>query len=118
MEYRVDIQPVCSLRHENGNCLPVGGCCPAVSKEMCAALQGAYNAGSTDGIRWRIGFHAKKSKENPLSIDRLEDLVKRLNKYSYEHKFYSGITAEAADAITYLVDEIRRIKGDVDNEYD
>ena len=41
----------CPMRHENGNCLTVGGCCPAVNDEICCALQMAYEAGKRDAIK-------------------------------------------------------------------
>jgi hypothetical protein len=44
MDLRVD----CKMRHENGNCLPCGGFCTAVSNEICYALHNAYNRGFTD----------------------------------------------------------------------
>jgi hypothetical protein len=36
------------MRHENGNCMPVGGFCTAVSNEICQALHNAYNHGFVD----------------------------------------------------------------------
>ena len=62
MKYRVDIQPVCKLRHENGNCLPVGGCCPAVPKEICDALQGAYETGFHDCLLWKAQLELESVK--------------------------------------------------------
>ena len=38
----------CPMRHANGNCLPCGGFCTAVSNEMCKALHNAYDSGYTD----------------------------------------------------------------------
>ena len=37
--------PNCLLRHENGNCNPVGGFCTAVSIETCDAVHNAWNMG-------------------------------------------------------------------------
>ena len=39
----------CTMRHENGNCLPCGGFCTAVNNEICYALQQAYNKGYIAG---------------------------------------------------------------------
>lgn len=35
--------PNCLMRHENGNCNPVGGFCTAVSTEICDAVHKAWN---------------------------------------------------------------------------
>ena len=35
----------CSMRHENGNCLPCGGFCTAVNEEICKALHNAFQSG-------------------------------------------------------------------------
>ena len=41
----------CPLRHKgNGNCLPHGGYCAAVSNEICEALQNAYDQGWFDAM--------------------------------------------------------------------
>ena len=39
----------CRFRHENGNCLAVGGCCPAVTTPICEALEAAYQKGLAHG---------------------------------------------------------------------
>lgn len=44
----MDLRADCKMRHENGNCLPCGGFCTAVSNEICHALHNAYNHGFTD----------------------------------------------------------------------
>ena len=36
---------VCPLRHENGNCLCVGGFCTAVNDQVCRAVRSAYSKG-------------------------------------------------------------------------
>lgn len=33
------------MRFTNGNCSPIGGFCTSISKEICEALQNAYNTG-------------------------------------------------------------------------
>ena len=39
----------CRMRHKgNGNCLPQGGFCEAVSDPICEALHNAYYKGWTD----------------------------------------------------------------------
>lgn len=40
----------CPLRHDNGNCLPVGGFCAAVCDEVCNAVRKAYGDGYEDGF--------------------------------------------------------------------
>lgn len=42
----------CTMRHENGNCLPVGGFCLAVNNEICEALQHAYECGVCAQSQW------------------------------------------------------------------
>jgi hypothetical protein len=37
------------MRHENGNCLPVGGFCTAVNDASCEALQQAFEKGYRAG---------------------------------------------------------------------
>jgi hypothetical protein len=44
----MDLRTDCKMRHENGNCLPCGGFCTAVSNEICHALHNAYNHGFND----------------------------------------------------------------------
>lgn len=41
----------CPMRHENGNCLPIGGFCTAVNDIYCNICQSAYNHGLYDGAR-------------------------------------------------------------------
>ena len=43
-----ELRQDCKMRHENGNCLPCGGFCTAVSNEICSALHNAYNHGFCD----------------------------------------------------------------------
>ena len=40
----------CPMRSENGNCLPVGGFCTAVSDVFCKAVYHAYDHGFSDAI--------------------------------------------------------------------
>ena len=39
----------CLMRHENGNCLMIGGFCTAVSDTICTAVQQAYEKGYRSG---------------------------------------------------------------------
>lgn len=39
----------CKMRHENGNCSPAGGFCTA-NKNICEALQNAYEMGQRNAI--------------------------------------------------------------------
>ena len=39
----------CVMRHENGNCLPVGGFCTAVNDAICDAVHSAYDKGYVAG---------------------------------------------------------------------
>lgn len=43
------IREMCPMRHpDNGNCLPAGGFCTAISDSICAALHSAYDLGGFD----------------------------------------------------------------------
>ena len=46
---------LCKLRHENGNCLCVGGFCTAVNDEICNAVRSAYDKGLTERQEVRHG---------------------------------------------------------------
>ena len=39
----------CPMRHENGNCLPVGGFCTAVNDPICDGLHNAFDKGYVAG---------------------------------------------------------------------
>ena len=41
----------CPMRHENGNCLVVGGFCTSVKDLICEIVQHAYTNGYHDGIK-------------------------------------------------------------------
>ena len=47
----------CPFRHENGNCLCVGGFCTAVALEICKAVRSAYNKGVSDGVEQTKTFY-------------------------------------------------------------
>lgn len=42
----------CPMRHENGNCLPCGGFCTAVSDPICEALHNAFEHGKCWAKAW------------------------------------------------------------------
>lgn len=42
----------CPMRHENGNCMPLGGFCQGIhSPEICKAMHDAYNIGAKKAIQ-------------------------------------------------------------------
>lgn len=43
-----ELRKGCPMRHENGNCAPVGGFCTAVNDPICEGLHSAYDAGWHD----------------------------------------------------------------------
>lgn len=49
MCYIWDNKEDCPMRHENGNCLPMGGFCNALKNELCDAMKQAYEKGYRDG---------------------------------------------------------------------
>lgn len=51
----IDERKDCPMRHENGNCLPCGGFCLAVSDEICHALLYAYEHGYGDCVDYLWG---------------------------------------------------------------
>lgn len=40
----------CPIRHVNGNCLPIGGFCTAITDEICKGLRMAYEKGQYDSV--------------------------------------------------------------------
>ena len=56
----------CKMRHENGNCLPTGGFCTA-NKNICEALQNAYEIGQRNAIRkkgeWKLRKNESKHQD-------------------------------------------------------
>ena len=51
-EYREN----CPVRHDNGNCICVGGFCTAVPEEICKAVRSAYDDGFVKGARYAIQY--------------------------------------------------------------
>lgn len=40
----------CPMRHDNGNCLSIGGFCTSVNDSICEALHNSYKHGKFDAI--------------------------------------------------------------------
>lgn len=53
----------CPLRHQNGNCLAVGGFCTAVSDEICYGLLNAYDHGKNDALELLKGQNIPRCRE-------------------------------------------------------
>lgn len=54
----IDERKNCPMRHENGNCMSIGGFCLAVNDGICEGLRNAYKAGSLADKaenNWHIG---------------------------------------------------------------
>lgn len=68
----------CPLRHENGNCLCVGGFCTSVPKEICAAVRQAYDSGYSKGAV--DGAESAKTELQPLMAE-LEEFRKAKAEY-------------------------------------
>lgn len=64
----------CPMRHDNGNCLPCGGVCLAVSNEICRGLRNAYRDGANS---WMLKQEPTVSdgKWIPVSERRPQDFV-------------------------------------------
>lgn len=45
---KYDRKEPCPIRHENGNCICVGGFCTAVPDPVCEGVRNAYDCGWTD----------------------------------------------------------------------
>ena len=45
---KYDKKDPCPIRHENGNCVLVGGFCTAVPDHICEVVRNAYDCGWTD----------------------------------------------------------------------
>ena len=75
----------CPMRHENGNCLCMGGFCTAVSDEVCIAMRSAYLSGQNQAMRDSIAMikekfprwipvteRLPKEKISPMTMDYTE----------------------------------------------
>lgn len=56
----------CPLRHQNGNCLAIGGFCTAVCGEICYGLLNAYDHGKNDALEL---LKAQEPVEPILALD-------------------------------------------------
>lgn len=68
----------CPIRHENGNCLCVGGFCTSVPKEVCAPVRQAYDSGYSKGAV--DGAESAKAEQQPLMAE-LEEFQKARAEY-------------------------------------
>lgn len=59
----------CPMRHENGNCMPVGGFCTAVNDAICEAVHSAYRSGASDA--------------NSITSKALNEAARLLTSYGY-----------------------------------
>ena len=57
-----NIREDCPMRHENGNCLPMGGFCNTLKTELCDALNQAFDIG------YRTGFIDGRSIETQEEV--------------------------------------------------
>lgn len=67
-----DLRKDCQMRHENGNCIVIGGFCTAVNDPICEGLHSAYDSGYR-----AAALRAKQERENPKQItnaDRIRDM--------------------------------------------
>ena len=55
------------MRHENGNCLPIGGFCLAVDDLHCEIAHAAYNQGNFDAHDWLI----RRAFDKMPDVDRV-----------------------------------------------
>lgn len=64
----------CPIRHENGNCLSVGGFCPAVNVYMCEAVRNAYDSGRLSALREQGNKGVEIDQVKPLTLDELREM--------------------------------------------
>lgn len=84
-----ELRKDCPMRHENGNCLPVGGFCTAVNNLICEALHNAYYTGRCAVDTAEIRAEAIKKFADNLKIE--------LDMISYETAFEYQDTIETID---------------------
>ncbi len=65
----------CALRHENGNCLVIGGFCTSVNDEICTALQGAYKEGYCAGVQAMVKELELLSHNGNIAIGTEEQVM-------------------------------------------
>ena len=98
----------CLMRHENGNCLPCGGFCTAVSDSICEALHKAFAHGESEG-RDRLVLSMveanRKYQERSLKILRgiqekvSDDVVAVVRCKDCKWRYTSGCPYENFDAV-------------------
>lgn len=60
----------CPMRHENGNCLAMGGFCLAVNNEICHGLHNAYNEGvEAEPIKHGVQILTRSFKKDEVEED-------------------------------------------------
>lgn len=64
----------CPIRHENGNCLVVGGFCPAVNVYMCEVVRNAYDSGRLSALREQEAKVVDFDQVKPLTLDELREM--------------------------------------------
>lgn len=84
----------CPMRHENGNCLPCGGSCLAVSNEICRGLRNAYRDGAASREKW---IHSREKLPTIEDADKYRrvlviehgmiDLVNYMGPHNYPDEF-------------------------------
>ena len=59
-----ELRKDCPMRHENGNCLPIGGFCTSVNDCICLGLHNAYSDGMNDAYTMIKNQWHNKNKES------------------------------------------------------
>ena len=60
-----ELRKNCPMRHETGNCLPIGGFCTVVHDCICIGLHNAYSHGMNDAYKSiKDTLSQDKNKEN------------------------------------------------------
>ena len=70
------------MRHENGNCLPVGGFCTAINDEICEALHNAFKHGeSAECERFTLASIEKNRKFQEEQLEVLREIYKKVTDH-------------------------------------
>lgn len=64
----------CPIRHENGNCLVVGGFCLAVNVYMCEVVRNAYDSGRLSALREQETKGVEIDTVKPLTLAELREM--------------------------------------------
>lgn len=67
----------CPIRHENGNCLVVGGFCTAVNVYMCEVVRNAYDSGRLSALREQDAKVVEIDQVKPLTLEELRQMAQR-----------------------------------------